>query len=48
MNRKKLLKLESELRALELNTELCGDLKKERDYEKDDFIEEIDDDEIPF
>lgn len=48
MNRKKLLKLESELRALELNTELCGDLNKERDYEKDDFIEEIDDDEIPF
>ena len=40
MNRKKLLKLESELRALEMNIE--------RDYENDDFIEEIDDDEIPF
>ena len=43
MNRKKLLKLESELRALEMNIELCGDLNKERDYENDDFIEEIDD-----
>ena len=48
MNRKKLLKLESELRALEMNIELCGDLNKERDYKNDDFIEEIDDDEIPF
>ena len=38
MNRKKLLKLESELRALEMNIEFCGDLNKERDYEKDDFI----------
>ena len=41
MNRKKLLKLESELRALEMNIEFCGDLNKERDYENDDFIEEI-------
>ena len=48
MNRKKLLKLESELRALEMNIEFCGDLNKERDYENDDFIEEIDDNEIPF
>ena len=48
MNRKKLLELESELRGLEMNIEFCGDLNKEKDYEKDDFIEEIDDDEIPF
>ena len=33
MNRKKLLKLESELRALEMNIEFCGDLNKEKDYE---------------